>query len=71
MQGNFRLRRLVPVERSGNGDKTLERVVPLNWGVPVGRKGVARCAPREPVSIQFPDNIVIKTADTVFLNNFS
>ena len=50
MQGNFRLRRIVPVERSGNGDKTLERVALLNWGVPVGRKGVARCAPREQIA---------------------
>jgi len=47
VQGNFRLRRFVPVERSGNGSKALERVTPLNWGVPVGRKGEARCAPRE------------------------
>jgi len=41
---NFRLQRLVRVARSGSGDKTLERVTPLNWGVRIARKGEARCA---------------------------
>ena len=40
----YRLQRLVRVARSGSGDRTLERVTPLNWGVRIERKGEARCA---------------------------
>ena len=40
----YRLQRLVRVARSGSGDRTLERVTPLNWGVRIVRKGGARCA---------------------------
>jgi len=38
---------LFPWSVAETGTKRWRGLHPLNWGVPVGRKGVARCAPRE------------------------